>query len=251
MASQGRKPPVGALQPGAYAPRLAYPVIQLLMLTTMLSRVLEPEVMDSAEEARDYDAMDHGAVNRLFVADFLAIWDGHNPILDLGTGTAQIPIELCRQAPQAQVVAVDLADHMLALGRENVRAADFQERIRLERCDAKQLSYASASFAAVISNSIVHHIPEPRRVLAEIVRVLRPGGRLFVRDLLRPADEASLQHLVRTYAGDANDHQRQMFADSLHAALTLAELRDLIASLGCDPAGIAQTSDRHWTWQMK
>jgi ubiquinone/menaquinone biosynthesis C-methylase UbiE len=217
----------------------------------MLSRILEPEVMDSPEEARDYDAMDHGAVNRVFVADFLTVWRGHNPILDLGTGTAQIPIELCRQAPHAQVVAVDLADHMLALGRANVHAAGFQEHIRLERCDAKQLAYPAASFAAVISNSIVHHIPEPRRVLAEMVRVLRPGGALYVRDLLRPADEADLQDLVRTYAGTANDHQRQMFADSLHAALSIVELHDLVASLGCDPAEVSQTSDRHWTWCMK
>ena len=37
----------------------------------MLPRVLEPEVMDSPEEARDYDAMDHAEVNRRFVADFL------------------------------------------------------------------------------------------------------------------------------------------------------------------------------------
>jgi ubiquinone/menaquinone biosynthesis C-methylase UbiE len=216
----------------------------------MLSRILEPEVMDSPEEARDYDAMDHSTVNRVFVADFLAVWDGQSPILDLGTGTAQIPIELCRQAAQAAVVAVDLAEHMLALGRENVGAAGFQQRIRLERCDAKQISYPTASFAAVISNSIVHHIPEPGRVLAEMIRLLRPGGTLFVRDLLRPADDATLQRLVRTYAGDANDHQRQMFADSLHAALTLAELRDLVVALGGDPAGVSQTSDRHWTWQM-
>jgi hypothetical protein len=39
----------------------------------MLPRVLEPEVMDTPEEARDYDAMDHSAVNRVFVADFLAV----------------------------------------------------------------------------------------------------------------------------------------------------------------------------------
>ena len=79
----------------------------------MLPRTLEPEVMDSADEARDYDAMDHGAVNRAFVADFLAIWDGLNPILDVGTGTAQIPIELCRQAATARVTGIDLAEYML------------------------------------------------------------------------------------------------------------------------------------------
>jgi ubiquinone/menaquinone biosynthesis C-methylase UbiE len=217
----------------------------------MLTRVLEPEVMDSPEEARDYDAMDHGTVNRVFVADFLARWDGQNPILDVGTGTAQIPIELCGQAAQAEVTAIDLADHMLAVGRDNVRAVGLQVRVRLERQDAKQLPYPNGRFAAVISNSIVHHIPEPARVLAEMVRVLRAGGTLFVRDLLRPADEAVLQQIVRTYAGDANDHQRQMFADSLHAALSLGELRALVADLGCDSAGIEQTSDRHWTWQTK
>lgn len=214
----------------------------------MLPRVLEPEVMDSAEEARDYDAMDHAAVNRLFVADFLACWDRHNPILDLGTGTAQIPIELARQAPEAQIVGVDLAEHMLRVSEDNVRRAGLTARIRLERGDAKRLPHPAGAFAAGISNSIVHHIPEPAAALAELLRVVRPGGAIFVRDLLRPPDLAMLQRLVQTYAADANHHQRQMFADSLHAALTLAEVQDLVAGLGYDRQQVRQTSDRHWTW---
>src|SRR5262249_42714097 len=96
--------------------------------TLMLPRVLEPEVMDSAEEAGDYDAMDHAQVNRVFVADFLAVWDGRGPVLDVGTGTAQIPIELCRQAAGVEVVGVDLAEHMLAVGRANVRREGFEPR---------------------------------------------------------------------------------------------------------------------------
>jgi ubiquinone/menaquinone biosynthesis C-methylase UbiE len=216
----------------------------------MLPRVLEPEVMDSADEARDYDAMDHGTVNRVFVADFLAGWAGQNPVLDVGTGTAQIPVELCRQAAAARVVGIDLAGHMLELGRQNVLRAGLQDRIRLEQVDAKQMPYAAASFGAVISNSIVHHIPEPRRVLAEMVRVLAPGGVLFVRDLLRPADEAAVRHLVAVYAGDANAHQQQMFGDSLRAALTLEEVRGLVAAFGFDPSTVRQTTDRHWTWTV-
>jgi len=214
----------------------------------MLPRVLEPEVMDSTEEARDYDAMDHSAVNRLFVADFLSFWNRRGPVLDVGTGTAQIPIELCRQAPHAHVVAIDLADHMLAASSENVRRAGLADRVRLERCDAKQLPYADGSFGAIISNSIVHHIPEPARVLAEMVRVAEAGAVLFVRDLLRPKDEATVRQLVSTYAGEANAHQQQMFADSLRAALTLGEVRALVAALGFDGDSIQQTSDRHWTW---
>jgi ubiquinone/menaquinone biosynthesis C-methylase UbiE len=217
----------------------------------MLPRVLEPEVMDSAQEARDYDAMDHSQVNRAFAADFLATWDGTNPILDLGTGTAQIPIELCRQDTSAEVVAVDLAEQMLCLGRENVRRAGLQRRIRLERCDAKSLPFAGETFAAVISNSIVHHIPEPRAVLAEVLRVARPGAALFLRDLLRPPDDGEVARLVASYAATATAPQRQMFEASLRAALTLAEVRALAAGLGLDPACVRQTTDRHWTLQTR
>jgi tRNA1(Val) A37 N6-methylase TrmN6 len=97
----------------------------------MLPRTLEPEVMDSAEEARDYDAMDHAAVNGVFVQDFLAAWDGRQPLLDVGTGTAQIPIELCRRQPGVRVTGVDLAEHMLAVGRANVRRAGLEDRVGL------------------------------------------------------------------------------------------------------------------------
>jgi ubiquinone/menaquinone biosynthesis C-methylase UbiE len=217
----------------------------------MLPRTLEPEVMDTPEEARDYDAMDHSAVNRVFVADFLAAWDGTGPILDAGTGTAQIPVELCRRHHFARVVAIDLAEEMLRVGRDNVRRAGLEDRVQLERCDAKRMPFPDGAFRAVISNNIVHHIPEPARVLAEMVRVTVRGGTLFIRDLLRPADDATVRHLVAAYAGDANAHQQQMFGDSLRAALNLEEIRGLVAALGFDPATVRQTTDRHWTWSAK
>jgi ubiquinone/menaquinone biosynthesis C-methylase UbiE len=214
----------------------------------MLARVLEPEVMDTADEAADYDAMDHTAVNRVFASDFLAAWDGSNPILDVGTGTAQIPVELCRQSPTAKVVGIDLAAHMLRLGEANVHQAALSDRIRLQLVDAKGLPFSDGAFGAVMSNSIVHHIPDPKSVLAEVLRVVAPGGLVFVRDLLRPDDTATLGRIVATYAADANEHGREMFAASLHAALTLAEIRDLVSALGCDPFTVRQTTDRHWTW---
>lgn len=217
----------------------------------MLTRVLEPEVMDSLDEANDYDAMDHSEVNRRFVDDFLVAADRHGcqlasgQILDLGTGTAQIPIELIRRRTNLSVLAVDLAATMLALAEKNIRSAGFSGQIRLARIDAKQLPYSSATFAAVMSNSIVHHIRDPRDVLAEACRVLQPGGLLFVRDLLRPRDDGQVRWLVDTYASGANDHQRQLFEASLRAALSLDEIRELVVQLGYDQDGIQQTSDRH------
>jgi ubiquinone/menaquinone biosynthesis C-methylase UbiE len=217
----------------------------------MLPRVLEPEVMDTPEEARDYDSMDHAQVNRDFVTDFLTVWDERNPILDVGTGTAQIPIELCRQSACASIVAIDLAEEMLKVGRENVRRAGLADRVRLECIDAKGIPYPDGAFAAVISNSIIHHIPEPGRVVAEMVRVLQSGGVLFVRDLLRPPDVAMLNRLVNLHAAGANDHQKRMFAESLHAALTHDEIRSLILPLGYPASSVQQTTDRHWTWTAR
>ena len=214
----------------------------------MLERILEPEVMDSAEEAHDYDAMDHAHVNQLFVGDLLQLRSDFANVLDVGAGTAQIPIELCRRHPTVRVVAIDMAEHMLRVGRTNVERAQLTERIELRLCDAKQMPFADHSFNGVMSNSIVHHIPEPFAVFAEMARVVKPGGLLFVRDLLRPTDLAALRGFVAKYAGDANAHQQKMFGDSLHAALTLAEVQAMVTRLGFAAETVRQTSDRHWTW---
>src|SRR5262245_36565304 len=188
----------------------------------MLPRILEPEVMDSLAEAVDYDSMDHAGVNRLFAEDFLTVAPDRLAgratcrVLDVGTGTAQIPIEICRRRNDLRVTAIDLAAHMLQIAQRNVIAAGMTAQIKLEQIDAKGLPYGDAEFEAVISNSIVHHIPEPSLAFREMVRVVRQGGSLFVRDLLRPPDMQTLERLVAVYAGDANEHQRQMFHDSLH-----------------------------------
>ncbi|HJQ79654.1 MAG TPA: class I SAM-dependent methyltransferase [Lacipirellulaceae bacterium] len=225
----------------------------------MLTRILEPELMDTVEDAHEYDAMDHSIVNAQFVTDLMAAiadWSLKLPaetptilqILDLGAGTAQIPIELVRRADSVHVTAVDAAENMLALARANVAAASLSGHITMALADAKSLPFDSATFPVVISNSIIHHIGQPHEVVAEAVRVTEPGGLLFHRDLVRPADEDQLQHIVSTYASDATPYQRRLFANSLRAALTLDEMRNVVAGFGGLPDAVQMTSDRHWTW---
>ena len=213
-----------------------------------LERVLEPEVMDTLAEAHDYDRMDHSGVNQAFVTDLLQTGDIGMEVLDLGTGTAQIPVVLCQQDPHCRVMGIDLAAHMLDLARYNIEVEGFTERIFLQQIDSKDLSMESELFDTVMSNSIIHHIPEPLVALTEAVRVARIGGLLFFRDLMRPTTDEQVVALVQQYAGDENDHQQQMFDDSLRAALSLAEIRLLFSSLGFDDATVQPSSDRHWTW---
>jgi ubiquinone/menaquinone biosynthesis C-methylase UbiE len=216
----------------------------------MLPRVLEPEVMDSPEEARDYDEMDHAAVNDRFVSDFR---EAHGPcrggeLLDVGTGPAQIPIALCRADPAARLLAIDLADAMLERARRNVSRAGLDERIRCVRADAKQADIPDGAFEAVISNTIIHHIPDPAPALAEVVRLVAPGGTVFIRDLARPETLSDVARLVATYAGSEQPAARDLFEASLHASLTVEEIKSLVRDLGLPDDGVTMTSDRHWTW---
>jgi ubiquinone/menaquinone biosynthesis C-methylase UbiE len=198
--------------------------------------------------------MDHSQVNRVFVDDLWAALPRATPpasgtwrVFDAGTGTALIPLELIGRGVPMRIVAADAAAHMLRLAERNVAAAGWSTSIECVHRDCKALPDTDRPFDVVMSNSIVHHIPEPRGVLAECWRILRPGGLLFIRDLMRPPDETRLEALVRQYAGDANPHQQQMFRDSLHAALTVAEIAALLTSLHIPAAWVRATSDRHWT----
>ena len=210
--------------------------------------------LDLVQRAGLAQEIHHVQVNRVFVEDFLlAAGDlisasDSTDVLDLGTGTAQIPIELCRQCGAVRVLAMDAATSMLDAAIANIDIAGLRDRIGLACVDAKQLPYDDGRFPVVMSNSIVHHIPEPLLVLQEAVRVTSTGGLLFFRDLQRPQDESAVQQLVGQYAGSEDDAQQQMFADSLRAALTLEEIRALVAQLGFAAQSVQQTSDRHWTW---
>ena len=225
----------------------------------MLTRILEPELMDTADDAREYDAMDHSAVNAQFVTDLLATltgWSLQRPVnapqhaslavLDLGAGTAQIPIELARRAPHVHITAVDAASTMLAVARKRRRARS-SGRVSLIHADAKQLPFDSASIPVVISNSIVHHIAEPGLVIAEAIRVSAPGGLLFHRDLARPNDAAELPISWKPTPAMRHPTNR----DSLpircapHSHPRNARPRDQVR---IRPDTVRMTSDRHWTW---
>lgn len=213
----------------------------------MLARILEPEVMDDRQEAVEYNQMDHRAVNECFVTDLLAHAPIGHDILDLGTGTALIPCELCKRDRTVRVMASDASVEMLELARYNIEIQSLIDRIQLHRADAKKLVFAAEYFDCVMSNSLVHHLPSCDGFFAEALRVLRPGGLLFVRDLYRPDSEAEVEQFVDLYAAGETEYSRQLFRQSFHAAHTLEELRAIVAPLGIPSHAIAMNSDRHWT----
>jgi len=215
-----------------------------------MQRVTEPEVMDSQEEAIAYDAMDFTEVNTAFAqrAIELAL---SGLMLDAGTGTARIPILICQERPQWQIIGIDLAESMLQVGRKNVEQAGLQQQITLESVDAKQLPYPDAHFDMVISNSLIHHLPDPLPFLKELKRVLKPNGGILIRDLIRPMNEDIMNGLVDSIGTEYDEHQKMLFRDSLHAAFTLDEVNQLVLDAGLEGAKLYQSSDRHWTLERQ
>ena len=220
----------------------------------MLQRELEPEAMDTAEEAEAYDTMDHCGVNQLFVNDLLdavarrgLMRDDRLRVLDIGSGPATIPVILCQAAPSCTVMAVDLAAHMLRAAQRHVTTSQLEHRIFLQQASVSALPFRDASFDVVISNSLIHHLPHPPIAFPEMHRVLRPGGVMFVRDLIRPDSNASVEALTQKHAGHETDVQRGLFEASLRASLTLDELHVALHDVGLGAASLTQTSDRHWT----
>jgi ubiquinone/menaquinone biosynthesis C-methylase UbiE len=216
-----------------------------------MQRILEPEYMDTAQEAEVYAAMDHGDANRSFVARAIELGAGKGQVLDVGTGPGDIPILLAHQAPEAEIVAIDAAEHMLVVARRRVADAGVEKRITLRRADAKDLPFEDESFDAVISNTILHHIPEPVMLLREAYRVLQPYGVLCIRDLCRPASEKEAWALVDRHARGATDEQQKLLFDSLRASLTLEEARAAVDAAGIPGATVEMSSDRHYTIELK
>ncbi len=131
-------------------------------------------------------AVRDGAIKRRVVAR-AAIVSGED-VLDIGCGTGTLAVAAARDAPDVTVTGLDADASILARARK--KAAGAGHEIRFDEGMSTALPYADASFDLVLSTLFFHHLPDDQKLqtAAELVRVLRPGGRLVVGDLGRPQD---------------------------------------------------------------
>lgn len=213
-----------------------------------MNRVLEPELMTDQDQARAYAAADFAEVNQGFVDRFRSTFPDveRGAILDLGCGPADIPIRFSRALPGVTVTAVDGSEAMVALGRDAVAAAGLRGRVRLVCARLPGLDLPSGGFDAVVSNSLLHHLPEPGMFWAEVSRLGRGGGALMVMDLHRPESPEQARQLVETYSGREQEVLKRDFFNSLCAAFTLEEARAQLRAAGLGGLRCEMVSDRHW-----
>lgn len=122
---------------------------------------------------------------RNLAVDALALPRGAH-VLDLCTGTADLAVAIARRISGSSVIGVDFAAEMLRIGSQKVRTLGLGKCITLVRGDATRIPLGDASCDGATVAFGIRNVVEPSLALAELARVLRPGGRLAILEFGQP-----------------------------------------------------------------
>ncbi len=139
---------------------------------------------------------------------------------DLGCGTGAVAAAL---APfVARVVAVDASAAMLQAARKRLASAD---NIDFRRGELEALPIDDDRLDAATVMLVLHHVPEPARALAEVARVLKPGGRAVIVDMLPHDREPYRQQMGHLWLGFAEEQMRALLGEAGFGEIRIAPLQ--------------------------
>lgn len=107
---------------------------------------------------------------------------GDEVVLDFGAGTGYLSLAAAACLPKGKVIALDLSADMLARLAHRASGQGLTERIEVVEAEATQSGLADGVADVVISCAVLHELPDKQKAVAEIHRLLRPGGRLLIKD---------------------------------------------------------------------
>lgn len=204
--------------------------------------------MDSEAQTEAYALADFSQPNQLFVERFHARFGAGGAgevALDLGCGPADITLRFAAMYPACAVTGSDAGANMLRQARAAVAAADLTGRITLALCRLPDLGALSPPYEAIISNSLLHHLPAGATLWRAVRALGRPGTRVMVMDLRRPDSRDDARRIVEQNAADEPDLLKEDFFNSLCAAFTPDEIAAQLHEAGLGALEIELPSDRH------
>lgn len=212
-----------------------------------MDRILEPELMNDPQQALIYAQADFEKENQGFVDRFREYFpeftEGH--ILDLGCGPGDIPVRFAQGLHSCRITGVDASEPMIELAVETVKRAGLSDRITF-RCERFQNLSLVEPLDAAVSNSLLHHVPNPLQFWYRLRQLVKPGSPVLVMDLLRPDSPEESQGIVDRYAAKEPEQLRRDFYNSLLAAFTEDEVASQLAEMNLSRLIIDVVDDRHW-----
>lgn len=215
----------------------------------MMERQPEPELMDSPEQVQAYADADFSEANQLFTEALLATFTATEAqLLDLGCGPADICLRLLSAQAQWRITGVDAGPNMLAAAKRHFAGQAEAERFTpvLARLPLQAGDLGTEAFDAILSNSLLHHLPDPMSLWHSIDRLAKVGTYVQVMDLMRPDSDAEAKALVAAHAGSASPVLQTDFYNSLKAAWRVEEIRQQLEQAGLRGLQLAPVSNRHW-----
>ena len=143
-------------------------------------------------------------------------------ILDVATGTADVALMTEKILHATEIIGIDISDGMLDVGRQKIAKAGVQEIIKLYNGDSAAIQYADNSFDAVTVAFGVRNFEFLEKGLSEILRVLRPGGKLVVLEFSRPKN-ALVKPFYNLYMKKVSPNIGKMFSKNKDAYAYLDE----------------------------
>jgi len=143
--------------------------------------------------------------DRFHLAAMAAFADRDWVVGDLGCGTGQVSAAISPFV--ARVIAVDASAAMLQAAKKRLQSA---ENVVLRRGDLEALPIDDETLDAATLVLVLHHVAQPERAIAEVARVLKPGGRLVIVDMLPHDRESYKQQMGHVWLGFSEEHVRQM-----------------------------------------
>lgn len=113
---------------------------------------------------------------------FMQYFPASPKILEIGTGQGLGAIFLAERLKDSRFAAIDNEDDMVGAAIQNIKRKGLQEKIRVEKGDALSLKFPDNSFDAVISITVLHHVADYKKAIAEVARVLKHGGIFMIVD---------------------------------------------------------------------
>jgi SAM-dependent methyltransferase len=214
-----------------------------------MRRITEPELMDDLAQAEAYAAADFSDAHSRIVEAFAEYFPGDRitgPVLDLGCGPGDISFRFAARYPGCSVLGVDGSAAMIRLAKDRkAHDAACGERVRFIQGLLPAASMPDVKYAAIISNSLLHHLHDPAVLWETIARHAQADTKIYVVDLFRPQSTAAARQLVERYAVDEPDILRRDFYNSLCAAFEPREVESQLLAAGLAGLAVEVISDRH------